>query len=108
MEKLIVDAAVIGDGPAGSTAALMLAKSGFSVCLIGLPPSHSNKILFGETVSPNIKFLLIYLEVWNDFLNDEHLPSAGNVSAWGDEKIKESNFIFHPNTNGWHLNRLNF
>jgi flavin-dependent dehydrogenase len=108
MEKLIVDVAIIGDGPAGSTVASMLAKSGISVCLIGLPPSSSNKILFGETLSPNIKFPLKYLGVWKDFLDDEHLPSAGNLSAWGEEKIREKNFIFNPNIHGWHLDRLKF
>jgi flavin-dependent dehydrogenase len=86
----------------------MLARCGISVCLVGLPPTRCNKIFFGETVSPNIKFVLSYLGLWKEFLDDEHLPSAGNLSNWGDEKIKENNFIFHPNSNGWHLDRSKF
>lgn len=111
MGKLIVDVAIIGDGPAGSTVAMMLAKFGISVCLIGLPPTNcniNNKIMFGETVSPNIKSALMYLGIWKEFLDDKHLPSAGNISIWGDENLKENNFIFHPNTNGWHLARQKF
>jgi flavin-dependent dehydrogenase len=106
MEKF--DVAVIGDGPAGLTVSLMLAKSGISVSLISLSLPLSNKIFFGETLSPNIKSLLSYLGLWKDFLNDEHLSSAGNRSAWGEENIKENNFIFHPATHGWHLDRLKF
>lgn len=106
MNKRIVDVAVIGNGPAGSSVALKLSKLGLSVALLGLPLSR--KKLFGETLSPNIKASLIHLDVWEDFLNDEHLPSTGNVSAWGDTEIKENNFIFHPDTYGWHLDRLKF
>ena len=106
MDKRIVDVAVIGNGPAGSTVALKLSKAGFSVALIGLPPS--NKKFFGETLSPDIKIILIHLGVWENFLNDEHLRSAGNISAWGDTEIKENNFIFHPDTYGWHVDRLKF
>src|SRR5215211_3797784 len=100
MDKQTVDVAVIGDGPAGSTVALKLSKLGLSVVLLGLP--SSSKKLFGETLSPHIKAGLIHLGVWKDFLNDEHLPSTGNISAWGDTEIKENNFIFHPDTYGWH------
>ena len=106
LEKLKVNVAIIGNGPAGTTVALMLAKSGISVCLIGLP-SH-NKILFGETLPPKIKFLLIHLGVWKEFLEDGHMPSTGNISAWGDKQLREDHFIFHPNTYGWHLDRLKF
>jgi flavin-dependent dehydrogenase len=106
MRKLTVDVAIIGNGPAGCTVALMLAKFGISVSLIGL--SEYSKILFGETVHPNIKFLLYRLGLWKDFLNDEHLPSAGNLSAWGDGEVRENNFIFHPNSQGWHLDRWKF
>ena len=106
MDKRTVDVAVIGDGPAGSTVALKLSKLGLSVVLLGLP--SSSKKLFGETLSPHIKTNLIHLGVWEDFLNDKHLPSTGNISAWGDTEIKENNFIFHPDTYGWHLDRLKF
>lgn len=106
MDRRIVDVAVIGNGPAGSTVALKLSKLGLSVALLGLP--SSSRKLYGETLSPHIKTGLVHLGVWENFLNDEHLPSAGNISAWGETEIKENNFIFHPDTYGWHLDRLKF
>src|SRR5215217_1692086 len=105
-KRIVTDVAVIGDGPAGSTVALKLSRLGLSVALLGLP--FSSKKIFGETLPPDIKASLIHLGVWKDFLNDDHLPSAGNISVWGGTEIKENNFIFHPDSFGWHLDRLKF
>jgi flavin-dependent dehydrogenase len=106
MKKSKLDVFIIGDGPAAATVALILVRSGISVTLIGLP--YSNNILFGETLTPDIKTYLIQLGIWNDFLNDEHLQSSGNLSSWGEKNIRENNFIYHPNTYGWHIDRLKF
>jgi flavin-dependent dehydrogenase len=105
-KQIVADVSVIGDGPAGSAVALKLSKLGISVALLGLPSSA--KKLFGETLPPDIKTSLIHLGVWEDFLTDDHLPSAGNISAWGDAKLNENIFIFHPNAYGWHIDRLKF
>jgi flavin-dependent dehydrogenase len=42
------------------------------------------------------------------FSNDGHLPSTGNLSAWGDTEMSETNFIFHPDMYGWHIDRRKF
>ncbi len=105
-KRIVVDAAVIGNSPAGSTIALKLSKAGLSVALLGLP--SANKKLFGETLPPHIKTILLNLGMWDDFLNEGHLPSTGNMSSWGDAEIIENNFIFHPDAYGWHLNRLKY
>jgi 2-polyprenyl-6-methoxyphenol hydroxylase-like FAD-dependent oxidoreductase len=65
MKKSKLDVFIIGDGPAAATVALILVRSGISVTLIGLP--YSNNILFGETLTPDIKTYLIQLGIWNDF-----------------------------------------
>ena len=65
--------------------------------------SCSKKLQFGESLTPEIKTLLVSLGIWKDFLNDGHLPSPGNISIWGDREFKETNFIFHPDNFGWHL-----
>ena len=106
MKKSKVDVCIIGDGPAASTTSLMLTRSGISVTLIGLP--NSNNVLFGEALTPDIKTYLIHLGMWNNFLNDEHLQSPGNLSSWGERKIRENNFLYHPNTFGWHIDRPKF
>jgi flavin-dependent dehydrogenase len=100
------DLVVIGDGPAGSTAALQLKKMGYSVALVGQP--MTNKKFFGETLPPGIQNSLIQLGLWKDFQNDGHLPATGNLSAWGDTEISETNFIFHPDMYGWHIDRKRF
>jgi flavin-dependent dehydrogenase len=79
---------------------------GFSVALIGLP--YNNKIAFGEALNPDIKSYLLFLDIWHDFIKDNHLKSFGNLSAWGNNKIKENNFFFHPNTYGYHIDRQRF
>ncbi len=48
------DAVVVGAGPAGSTAALVLARGGKSVCLLERGPFPGAKNLFGGVVYPRI------------------------------------------------------
>lgn len=106
MKKTKIDICVIGNGPAASTVSLMLAHYGLSTIMIGLP--YYNNIPFGETLNPDLKTYLTHLGIWGDFLNDEHLQSPGNRSSWGGKIVMESNFIYHPNMYGWHINRQKF
>jgi electron transfer flavoprotein-quinone oxidoreductase len=45
---------VVGAGPAGSTAALQLARAGLSVCLLERGPAPGSKNLFGGVVYPRV------------------------------------------------------
>ena len=101
-----IDVCIIGDGPAASTLALILGRQKLSVVFIG--NSSSKKLWFGESLTPDIKTVLSRLGIWNQFLNDGHLQSSGNLSSWGEKEIRENNFIFHPNTYGWHIDREKF
>ena len=87
-----VQVAVIGNGPAGSTVALMLAKYGISVVLIG--KENQSFIKVGENLPPEAKPLLVFLGLWNNFLSDSHLPSYSNRSSWGNPNITYKDFIF--------------
>ncbi len=62
----------------------------------------------GETIHPTIKPYLQNMGLWERFCLDQHLPSYGNRSAWGDCLLKETQFIFTPYGTGWHLNRDKF
>ncbi len=97
---------VIGGGPAGSTAALSLARFQFSVVII----EHSNDSGWkvGESLHPATKVILQRLGIWEQFTADGHLPSYGNRSAWGTPEIVEHDFIFNPHGTGWHLDRRRF
>ncbi|MBS1912918.1 MAG: NAD(P)/FAD-dependent oxidoreductase [Bacteroidetes bacterium] len=100
------DVAVVGAGPAGATAALVLARSGFRVALI--ESTRYERSRPGETLPPPARMLLARLGVWDAFSTLGSLPSHGNRSIWGGPEIAESSFIFHPYGEGWHVDRQRF
>jgi len=97
------DIIILGGGPAGTSTAISLFKKGFSVLLIDKKLSTSIK--YGESLIPKAREPLLELGVWELFLNDQHSPSHGILSAWGNDKLAENNFIYNPYGNGWNLNR---
>ena len=100
------DSVIIGGGPAGSAAAISLARLGYTVVLFDKSEYHT--IRFGETLQPEARKLLTHLEVWEQFISDNHFQSFGIQSAWGQDALYESSFIFNPFGHGWHLNRVRF
>jgi flavin-dependent dehydrogenase len=100
------DCLVIGGGPAGAAAAIALAHAGLSVAI--LERSRYDAPRIGETLPPSVLPLLHRLGFWEAFRLDEHLPSPGIVSVWGDADPYENDFIFSPYGNGWHLDRRRF
>src|SRR5438270_11930034 len=99
------DALVVGGGPAGAAAALMLTKVGWSVCLVDV---GGQCVKIGESLPPAVTLLLRDLGLWDGFLREGHLPCFGNVSAWGSDELAQTDFIFDPYGNGWHLDRIRF
>lgn len=100
------DVLIIGGGPAGTSAAIMLARSGFKVAI--LERSHYEDVRVGETLPPDVKPLLTELHLWDRFIDDQHTSSPGNVSVWGTEMPYENDFIFNPYGCGWHVDRRKF
>jgi flavin-dependent dehydrogenase len=101
-----LDAAIVGGGPAGTSVAIALARSGRSIAVF--EQSHYDRERIGETLPPVARIPLLSLGVWNRFLNDAHAPSHGTLSAWGQEEPYENSFIFDPYGHGWHLDRQRF
>lgn len=101
-----VTVAVIGGGPAGSAAAMVLARDAVPVIIIE-GPDKSDWVI-GEGLPPLARPLLYQLGIWDRFIDDGHVPSFGNSSAWGSETLIDQSFIFDPNGNGWHLDRHRF
>jgi flavin-dependent dehydrogenase len=100
------DVAVIGAGPAGATAALILARQGLRVLLVERPAGRPFAV--GEGLPPAARALLESLGLWERFAAAGHLPSYGNRSAWGSSELRATDFLFNPYGHGWHLDRAAF
>jgi 2-polyprenyl-6-methoxyphenol hydroxylase-like FAD-dependent oxidoreductase len=100
------DVAVLGGGPAGTAAAITLARAGHSVTVI--EKSHYEQLRVGETLPPAARPLLVALAAWEPFLAARHLSSPGVLSAWGDAELYQTHFILSAYGQGWHLDRRTF
>lgn len=100
------DVIIIGGGPAGSVAALTLARGDVGVLMIERARSWQARP--GETLPPTANKLLRRLGVWEDFLATHPVESPGNLSLWGDNEPRATDFIFSPYGSGWHVDRAAF
>jgi len=97
---------VIGAGPAGSVAALVLARAGLPVTFVA-PPDRT-AFAIGEALPPAMRPVLAALGLEARIEAQGHRHAMGNRSAWGSERLAETDFIMHPFGHGWHLDRRAF
>jgi flavin-dependent dehydrogenase len=100
------DYLVIGAGPAGVAAAIVLAEAGASVRVVGR--ARSAREQFGESLSPGCAGLLRQLGLWRSFQVDGHLPCYAHRSAWGSDDVAVHDLIRDPRGHGWHIDRAAF
>ncbi len=102
---LTIDVAIVGAGPAGAAAALMMARAGVAVALFdaGRP-----RLAVGETLPPASKPALHALGLAAAMAGEGHLPSVGSWSAWGGAEPFGRDFVFNRFGHGWHLDRRRF
>lgn len=101
-----VDVLVMGSGPAGAAAAIVLAEAGLRVLIVSREETMNEKI--GESLAPSARTALRQLGVWDTFTADQHLPCWANKSSWGSAELSYHDFINDPAGHGWHVDRLLF
>lgn len=102
------DVAVVGGGPGGCAAAIMLRAHapGLSVALVEATEYAEPRI--GETLPPPAASLLRHLGVWDAFAAQGHRAAYGTAAAWGDAHPHDNDFFFRTQGVGWHLDRAAF
>ena len=84
-----VDVVVIGAGPAGTTAARLLAEWGHSVALVSRPPERRS---LAESLPPSIRKLLAHVGILKRVERAGFLPATGNTAWWGDAQGRAEDF----------------
>lgn len=98
---------VVGGGPAGTVAALVLARAGRRVLLVDAGTRDPTRRV-GEALPPASRPLLADLGLLDRIRCGPHLPCLGNVSAWGSPVARTHDFLREPHGPGWHLDRAAF
>jgi flavin-dependent dehydrogenase len=99
-------AVVVGGGPAGAVAALVLARRGVRTVVLESRPVPGLKI--GECLPPNLTPLLRHLGLEDLLASDGHLRSQGNRFVWGSPQPGERPFLAGLQGEGWHVDRARF
>jgi flavin-dependent dehydrogenase len=96
--------AIVGGGPAGCATAIALASRGVQdVVVIDMQREPGWRI--GEAIPPAGRQVLSRLGVWEDFLDQGHLVSAGSCASWAKPDLGYNDFLLDMQGKGWHLDR---
>lgn len=101
------DVVIVGSGPAGSSAAITLARNGAKVLIVE-KSKHCLRRL-GESIPPvAVELAEHFLGSIEDTLGDAAKQTAGNISCWGDSQAIINDFYFTPKGHGLCVDRKHF
>jgi flavin-dependent dehydrogenase len=100
---MTADVAILGGGPAGSTAASALVRAGADVVVI--ERSCYDRVRSGEILPARVRVPLTELGLWERFQTLGAVASAGIAAAWGQPEVSVQDSIFDPYGTGWHVDR---
>jgi len=98
--------AVFGAGPAGTMAALQLARAGLNVQIIAR--QLQRRCGFAETLSPEGRSALALAGLWGRLPRGVAVPCPVVVSAWERPEPSYRSFITNPYGCAWHVDRPRF
>jgi flavin-dependent dehydrogenase len=100
------DVAVLGSGPAGSAAAIELARHGQRVIVV--EQSLYDDVRVGETIAPQAAPWLRRLGIEDAFASIPRVPAPRVVRLWERPALLADALSFENERNGWHVDRLRF
>ncbi len=100
------DIAVIGGGPAGSTAGRLLAEWGYSVLILNRPEGKTPSL--AESLPPSIRKLFRHLGILERVDEAQFYRTSGNTVWWGGAQGRVEKFPGPPDAWGYQVLRSKF